>query len=92
MSLTRYRCLPPAAGDGLAVCTADCGCGQRRSVMLNKEYTEIESAFVSVAPFIALALSVKETVAATRGVPEITPVALSRVRPTGSIPDITDQV
>ena len=61
-------------------------------VMFNKEYTEIESAFVSVAPFIALALSVKETVAATRGVPEITPVALSRVRPTGSIPDITDQV
>ena len=54
--------------------------------------TRIDSGFVMITPFVSVAWAVNGFAPAVVGTPEMTPAALNRVRPAGSVPALIDQV
>ena len=55
-------------------------------------FTTIDRALVAVELAVSVTLAVNAEVPAVAGVPEMTPVVLSRVSPAGSVPEEIDQL
>src|SRR4030066_411229 len=65
--------------------------GRAVVLMVTDEYMMTDSAFVATAPFASTTCTVKFDVPAVSGIPLITPLPLSKLKPDGSVPVMTDQ-
>ena len=86
--LHTYGVLPPLA---TSVCVYDMLTvpSDRDAVAIERaEYIVIDNARVATAPLLSVTCTVKLLVPAVVGVPLITPVALLRVNPAGSVPTV----